>query len=129
MPIAKWSRPLPQPSFASVLLQLILMLVLTFGQQGCRSQQEPDADVDPVSKITMFDRLRLTLADADAAGIHLFDLKKLRADIVTLKQAEPELSDLLLADLDGIEALPKTEVQARVAIAKEMYGRFKIPAH
>ncbi len=115
------------PVFVRFPFRLLLMLVVGCAIQGCQSQQEPDAEIVAVSKITMYDRVRLTLADADAAGIHLFDLKKLRADIVTLKQTEPALADLLLADLDRIEALPKTQVRDRVAIGKEMYARFKKP--
>ena len=107
----------------SFLHNILSVLFLIFALQGCQSQQH--AEIDPVSKITMYDRLRLTLADADAAGIHLFDLKKMRADIVTLKETDPELSVLLLADLDRIEALPNTQVQAKVAIGKEMYARIK----
>lgn len=116
------------PVFFRISFYLVLMLFFACAMPGCQSQQEPDAEVAAVSKITMYDRVRLTLADADAAGIHLFDLKKLRADIVTLKQTEPELSDLLFADLDRIEALPKTQVRDRVAIGKEMYARFKKPS-
>ncbi len=118
---------MPGLVFVRMSFYLLLMLVTASTIQGCQPQAEPDPEVDAVSKITMYDRLRLTLADADAAGIHLFDLKKMRADIVILKQTEPELSDLLLADLDRIEALPKTQVMDRVAIGKEMYARFKKP--
>ncbi len=69
----------------------------------------------------MYDRVRLTPADAeaDAAGILLFDRKKRRADNVTLKPTQPGLSDLLLAALDRIEALPKTQVRDRVEIGKK----------
>ena len=119
---------MPIPVFVRISFYLLPMLVVACTIPGCQSQQPPDAEVDAVSKITMYDRVRLTLADADAAGIHLFDLKKLRADIVKLKQTEPELSDLLLVDLDRIEALPKTQVRDRVAIGKEMYARFKKPS-
>ena len=116
------------PVFVRISHHLFLTLVCACGMSGCQTQQEPDPEVAAVAKITTFDRLRLTLADADAAGIHLFDLKKLRADIVTLKQTEPELSNLLLGDLDRIEALPKNQVRDRVAIGKEMYARFKKPS-
>jgi len=109
-------------------VQLFLILVVASAMPGCQSQQETDVEADALSRITMYDRVRLTLADADAAGIHLFDLKKLRADIVKLKETEPELADLLLADLDRIDALPKTEVRERVAIGKEMYARFRKPS-
>jgi hypothetical protein len=101
------------------------VLILLIALPGCQSENRADVDVDPVAKITMYDRLRLTLADADAAGIHLFDLKKMRKDIETLKATEPELAELLRGDLDRIEALPKNEVKAKVAIGKEMYARFK----
>jgi len=119
---------MPMPVLIRMSFHLFLTLVGACATQGCQSQQEPDPEVAAVAKITMYDRVRLTLADADAAGIHLFDLKKLRADIVTLKQTEPELSDLLFADLDRLEALPKTQVRDRVAIGKEMYARFKKPS-
>jgi hypothetical protein len=119
---------MPMPISVHISLRFFLILVVG-GTLGCQSQKELDSEVDAVSKITMYDRLRLTLADADAAGIHLFDIKKLRADIVTLKDTEPELADLLLADLDRIEALPKTQVRERVAIGKEMYSRFRKPSH
>ena len=101
-------------------LQLFLLLVVASAIPGCQFQLETVVEADAVSRITMYDRVRLTLADADAAGIHLFDLKKLRADIVKLKETDPELSDLLLADLDRVEVLPKTQVRERVAIGKEM---------
>lgn len=118
---------MPMPISVHISLRFFLILVVC-GMPGCQSQQEPDSEANAVSRITMYDRLRLTLADADAAGIHLFDIKKMRADIVTLKDTEPELADLLLADLDRIEALPKTQVRERVAIGKEMYARFRKPS-
>ena len=115
------------PVFVRMLFQILVMAFAACGIQGCQSQQEPTAEVDPVSKISMYDRVRLTLADADAVGIHLFDLKKLRADILTLRQTDAELSDLLLADLDRVEAVPETQIRDRVGIGREMYARFKKP--
>ncbi len=116
---------MPKSGFVCISSQLLAMLFVANALLGCQSQQEPDREAAAVAKITMYDRVRLTLADADAAGIHLFDLKKLRTDIVALKQTETELSDLLLADLDRVESLPKTQIRDRVAIGKEMYARFK----
>ena len=103
--------------FSAVVLVLLLL-------QGCKSKDE-DPNLDPVSEISMYDRLRLTLADADVVGIHLFDLKQMRADILTLKETDPELSDLLISDLDRVEAVPKTDVKEKARIGRDMYARFK----
>ena len=97
---------------------------------GCDSRRD-DAkskrEAEAVAKISTRDRLRLTLADAAGAGIHLFNLKLIRDDIITLTETEPELAAALLADLDRIEALPKTDHAARATIGKEMYERIRIP--
>jgi len=112
-------------SRTSVRGSVVLTAVLLWIESGCQSQEKTVPDVDPVAEISMHDRLRLTLADADAVGIHMFDLKQMRADLMTLKETEPELADALLSDLDRVEALPKKDVQARVAIGKEMYARIR----
>lgn len=104
---------------------VILALAVSLTVPGCQSQEKTEPEVDPVEKISMHDRLRLTLADADAMGIHMFDLKQMRADLMTLKETEPELADALLSDLDRVEAIPKTDVRARAAIGKEMYARIR----
>lgn len=103
----------------------VLLSVIWTVLAGCQRQEKTEPELDPVSKISMHDRLRLTLADADAVGIHMFDLKKMRTDLMTLKETEPELADALLSDLDRVEALPKTDVRARAAIGKEMYARIR----
>lgn len=109
----------------SLLGRVGLTVALSLTVPGCQSQEKTEPDADPVAKISMHDRLRLTLADADAAGIHMFDLKQMRADLKTLKESEPELADALISDLDRVEALPKTDVRGRAAIGKEMYARIK----
>ena len=109
----------------SVCGNIFLMIALTFVVPGCQSQGSTEPVVDPVAKISMHDRLRLTLADADAVGIHMFDLKQMRSDLMVLKETEPALADALISDLDRVEALPKTDVLARAAIGKEMYARIK----
>ncbi len=86
-----------------------------------------DREAEAVTKISSRDRLRLTLADAAAAGIYLFDLKLIREDIITLQEVEPELAAALLSDLDRVEALPKKEYLAKAEIGREMYERIKIP--
>ncbi|MEJ7591682.1 MAG: hypothetical protein WKF77_09050 [Planctomycetaceae bacterium] len=103
----------------------VFMTVALFAVCGCQSQQKTEPESDPVAKISMHDRLRLTLADADAVGIHLFDLKQMRTDLMILKDTEPELADALLSDLDRVEALPKKDVQSRASIGKEMYARIR----
>ena len=104
---------------------IVLTVALSLIVPGCQSREKAGPDADPVAKISMHDRLRLTLADADAVGIHMFDLKQMRADLQTLKETEPELADALLSDLDRVEALPKQDVMARAAIGKEMYARIR----
>ena len=104
---------------------IVLMIALPFIVPGCQSQGTTEPIADPVSKISMHDRLRLTLADADTVGIHMFDLKQMRLDLMVLKETEPALADALISDLDRVEALPKTDVLARAAIGKEMYARIK----
>ena len=109
-------------------ISAMMWLVLFAG--GCNSQSDRNrADSEPkaVAEISTRDRLRLTLADAAAAGIHLFDLKLIREDIMTLQEKEPELAAALLSDLDRVEALPKTEHLAKAKIGREMYERIKIP--
>ena len=104
---------------------VVLIIVLSMMVPGCQSQDKTEPELDPVAKISMHDRLRLTLADADAVGIHMFDLKKMRTDLMTLKETEPELATALLSDLDRVEAIPKKDVLARAAIGKEMYARIR----
>jgi len=108
-------------------ISAMMWLVLFAG--GCNSQSERnrvDSEPKAVAEISTRDRLRLTLADAAAAGIHLFDLKLIREDIMTLQEKEPELAAALLSDLDRVEALPKTEHLAKAKIGREMYERIKI---
>ena len=105
--------------------RVVLTVALSLIVPCCQSQEKTAPEVDPVAKISMHDRLRLTLADADAVGIHLFDLKQMRADLMILKETEPELADALLSDLDRVEALPRKDVRERVAIGKEMYARIR----
>ena len=105
--------------------RVILIFLLSLTVSGCQSQEKTEQELDPVAKISMHDRLRLTLADADAMGIHMFDLKKMRTDLMTLKETEPELATALLSDLDRVEAIPKKDVLARAVIGKEMYARIK----
>jgi predicted component of type VI protein secretion system len=112
------------PLKALVSHAVLLFVILTVAS-GCQSQEKTEPETDPVARISMHDRLRLTLADADAVGIHLFDLKKMRTDLMTLKETEPELASALLADLDRVEALPKEDVRARAVIGKEMYARIR----
>ena len=107
------------------LCHVVLSIVLSMTVTGCQSQEKPEPDLDPVAKISMHDRLRLTLADADAVGIHMFDLNKMRADLMTLKESEPELATALLSDLDRVEAIPKKDARARAVIGKEMYARIR----
>jgi len=109
----------------SLLGRIVLMVALSEIVPGCQSQEKTEPEVDPVAQISMHDRLRLTLADADAVGIHMFDLKQMRTDLMILKETEPALADALISDLDRVEALPKTDVRARAAIGKEMYARIK----
>ena len=104
---------------------IFLMVALPLIVPGCQSHGTTEPVVDPVAKISMHDRLRLTLADADSVGIHMFDLKQMRSELMTLKETEPVLAETLLSDLNRVEALPKTDVRARVAIGKEMYARIK----
>jgi hypothetical protein len=111
--------------FTSFWGRIVLTVAVLWIESGCQSQEKTAPDADPVAAISMHDRLRLDLADADAVGIHLFDLKKMRTDLMTLKETEPELADALLSDLDRVEALPKKDVRARVAIGKEMYARIR----
>ena len=103
------------------------MVALSLIVPGCQSQVKTEPDADPVAKFSMHDRLRLTLADADAVGIHMFDVKQMRADLMTLKETESKLAVALLSDLDRVEALPKKDVMARAAAAvgKEMYARIR----
>jgi hypothetical protein len=111
--------------FTSLWGHIVLTVVLSLIGTGCQSQEKTEPDADPVTKISMHDRLRLTLADAEAVGIHMFDLKQMRTDLITLKETEPELADALLSDLDRVEALPVKDVMARAAVGKEMYARIR----
>ena len=112
-------------SLTSLCGRVVLMFALSLIVPGCQSQEKTEPDSDPVAKISMRDRLRLTLADADAVGIHMFNLKQMRTDLMILKETEPALADLLLSDLNRVEALPETDSLARAAIGKEMYARIK----
>ncbi len=98
------------------------MVALSIMVPGYQWLEKTKPDADPVANISMHDRLRLTLADADAVGIHMFDLKQMRADLMNLKETESKLAIALLSDLDRVEALPKKDVMARAAAAagKEM---------
>ena len=109
--------------FTSLWGRIVLMVTLSAIVPGCQSQEITEPEADPVAKISMHDRLRLTLADADAVGIHMFDLKQMRTDLMILKETEPALADALISDLDRVESLPKADVRARAAIGKEMYAR------
>ena len=102
---------------------------LAFLINGCHSQSESelsDREAEAIANISRRDKLRLTLADAAGAGIYLFDLKLIRDEIMALQTTEPELAEALLTDLDRVEALPKTDHEARAAIGREMYDRIKI---
>jgi len=112
-------------SFTSLWVRVLLTACLMSIESGCQSREETAPVADPVAAISMRDRVRLDLADADAVGIHLFDLKKMRTDLMTLKETEPDLATALLSDLDRVEALPKKDVMARAAIGKEMYARIR----
>ena len=103
---------------------------LVFLINGCHSQSESevsDREAEAISNISSRDKLRLTLADASGAGIYLFDLKLIRDEIMALKKTEPALAEALLSDLDRVEALPKTDHEARAVIGREMYDRIRIP--
>lgn len=109
--------------------RITALTCLLLSVSGCNSQVNTsgaDREAAAVAKISTRDRLRLTLADAAAAGIHLFDLKLIREDILALRETEPELSAALLSDLDRIEMLPTTDYSQRAQIGKEMYERIKI---
>lgn len=111
------------------VLPCILALCSLSITSGCTGSPEKDfaeREAQAVAKIRPRDRLRLTLADASAAGIYLFDLKLIREDIQTLTDSEPELAAALLADLDRVEALPKTAYIEKAEIGREMYERIKI---